>query len=105
FVAQDPLSLREVTWRFAREDRQLTRFARQAATLLHMPLLLMLAGRDRIVNNRRTVGFFRRTAAVKRTLIEYPNAAHTLEFEPDPRPYFEDLSGWIGATVDEEAAK
>lgn len=100
FIERDPLALRDITWRSAREDRRLTRFARQAAPLLHMPLLLMLAGRDQIVNNRSTVAFFRNTAAVKRTLIEYPNAAHTLEFEPDPVvPYFEDLSAWIGATV------
>ena len=99
FIERDPLALRDITWRSAREDRRLTRYARQAAPLLHMPLLLMLAGRDQIVSNRNTVAFFRSTAAVKRTLIEYPNAAHTLEFEPDPGPYFEDLSAWIGATV------
>ena len=99
FVARDPLTLRDITWRFAREDRRLTRYARQGAPLLHLPLLMMLAGRDCIINNRRTVAFFRRTAAGKRTLIEYPNAAHTLEFEPHPLPYFDDLSGWIGATI------
>jgi alpha-beta hydrolase superfamily lysophospholipase len=60
-----------------------------------MPLLLMLAGRDRIVDNRRTRAFFHRTGAVNRTLIEYPHAAHTLEFEPDPDPYFSDLTDWI----------
>jgi alpha-beta hydrolase superfamily lysophospholipase len=98
FVARDPLTLREITWQFAREDRRLTGYVREAAPLLHMPLLLMLAGRDRIINNRRTVAFFRRTAAIKRTLIEYPNAAHTLEFEPDPTTYFDDLAAWIGGS-------
>ena len=99
FIAHDPLTLRQVTWRFAREDRLLTRYARQAAPYLHMPLLLMLAGRDRIVDNHRTWAFFHRTGAVKRTLIEYPNAAHTLEFEPDPEPYFSDLTDWITAAT------
>lgn len=99
FIAQDPLTLREVTWRFAREDRLLTRFARQAAPFLRTPLLLVLAGRDRIVNNRRTRNFFFRTTTAQRTLLEYPNAAHTLEFESDPVPYFRDLTDWIGAAV------
>jgi alpha-beta hydrolase superfamily lysophospholipase len=99
FIARDPLTLREITWRFAREDRRLTHYARQAASLLHMPLLLMLAGRDRIVNNGRAMNFFRRAAANPRRLIEYANAAHTLEFEPDPTPYFDDLAGWVAATV------
>jgi alpha-beta hydrolase superfamily lysophospholipase len=96
FIARDPLTLRQVTWRFAREDRHLTRYARQAAPYLHMPLLLMLAGRDRIVDNRRTATFFHRAGSSKRILIEYPNAAHTLEFEPDPKPYFDDLAEWGG---------
>jgi len=99
FIAHDPLTLRQVTWRFAREDRQLTRYARQAAPYLHMPLLLMLAGRDRIVDNRRTRAFFSRTGPIRRTLIEYPNAAHTLEFEADPEPYIADLVNWIAANA------
>jgi alpha-beta hydrolase superfamily lysophospholipase len=99
FIAEDPLTLRQVTWRFAREDRLLTRYARQAACYLHMPLLLMLAGRDRIVDNRRTRAFFYRTGAVRRTLIEYPHAAHTLEFEPEPERYFADLADWIDSAA------
>lgn len=99
FIARDPLTLREVTWRFAREDRRLSRYARDSAPYLHLPMLLMLAGRDRIVNNHRTRAFFTQTAAAAKTLIEYPNAAHTLEFEADPLRYFADLADWIGTTV------
>lgn len=96
FVAADPLSLRTITLRFARADGSLTRFARQAAPYLHMPVVLMLAGRDRIVANRRTREFLTRSAGHK-TLIEYPNATHTLEFESDPQPFFRDLANWINA--------
>jgi acylglycerol lipase len=99
FIAHDPLTLRRVSWRFAREDRQLTRYARGAAPFLHMPLLLVLAGRDHIVNNSRTRAFFNRTGSRVRTLIEYPNAAHTLEFEPEPEPYFADLASWAAANA------
>jgi alpha-beta hydrolase superfamily lysophospholipase len=98
-IAQDPLTLRQVTWQFARHDRLLAQYARQSAPYLHMPLLLMLAGRDRIVDNRRTRSFFHHTGAVNRTLIEYPHAAHTLEFEPDPDPYFSDLTDWVVAAI------
>jgi acylglycerol lipase len=97
FIAHDPLTLRRITWRFAREDRRLTRYARQAAPFLHMPLLLILAGRDRIVDNPRTRVFFNRTGARHRTLIEYPNAAHTLEFETEPESYFADLANWAAS--------
>jgi alpha-beta hydrolase superfamily lysophospholipase len=98
FIADDRLTLRKITWRFAREDRVLTRFARQAAPRLTMPLLLMLAGRDRIIDNRRVLDFCERSPSAHKTLIEYANAAHTLEFEPDPQPYFADLARWICGT-------
>jgi alpha-beta hydrolase superfamily lysophospholipase len=91
--------LRQITVRFARADRRLTKLARGSATFIHTPTLLMLGGRDQIVANRRTRSFLSRTPAVHKTLVEYPNAAHTLEFEPDPQAYFADLADWIGRTI------
>jgi acylglycerol lipase len=96
FIASDPFTLRKVTWRFARESVQLTRYSQHSATFIHLPTLVMLAGRDRIVNRRGTDAFYDRISAVRKALIEYPNASHTLEFESDPQPYFEDLATWIG---------
>jgi alpha-beta hydrolase superfamily lysophospholipase len=95
FIADDPLTLRSITVRFAREDRRLTVFAQQSAPFLYMPLVMVLAGRDRIVNNRRTRRYFGRASSMRKLLIEYPHAAHTLEFEPDPTAYFRDLAAWI----------
>lgn len=95
YIHHDPLTLREVTLRFARADRLLTRQVRKSGPWIHTPALLMLAGREGIVDNRRTRQFFDKLAARDKTMIEYPNAAHTLEFEPDPVPYFNDLAAWI----------
>jgi alpha-beta hydrolase superfamily lysophospholipase len=99
FIARDPLALRRVTWRFAQQDRRLTRYARESAPFLHLPVLLMLAGQDRIVDNDRTRRFFQQIPGQRKTLIEYPGAAHTLEFEPDPMSYFADLTEWMGRAV------
>jgi alpha-beta hydrolase superfamily lysophospholipase len=99
FIANDPLSLRTITWRFARQDVGLTRYARDSASFIHMPVLLMLGGQDRIVDNRRTRDFFGNIAGHHKTLIEYPGAGHTLEFEPDPTSYFHDLAGWFNRTA------
>jgi alpha-beta hydrolase superfamily lysophospholipase len=98
-ISHDPLTLREVTWRFARESVRLTRFAQQSATFIHLPTLVMLAGRDQIINNRRTRRFYARVPATDKILFEYANAAHTLEFEPDPQLYFRDLNNWIARTT------
>jgi alpha-beta hydrolase superfamily lysophospholipase len=64
-----------------------------------MPMLLMLAGRDRIIANQATRDFFGRASSSNKTLIEYSNATHTLEFEPDPSRYFADLTSWIKCAV------
>jgi alpha-beta hydrolase superfamily lysophospholipase len=99
YVAADPLTLREVTLGFAEADQKLTRFARSSGPYLRMPALLMLAGRDRIVDNRPTRAFLLRSAATHKILIEYENAGHTLEFEAAPERYFADLADWIGRVI------
>ncbi len=99
YVDTDPLSLRNVTLRFVQADLQLTRYAQQGAPYIHTPTLMMLAGRDRILSNSRCRSYLGRIGAAHKTLIEYPNAVHTLEFESSPERYFADLADWIGQTV------
>src|SRR5438045_7235377 len=41
--------------------------------------------------NRRTRAYVGRFATEDRQVIEYPEAHHTLEFEPDPGPVFRDV--------------
>lgn len=95
YVRTDPLALRQVTLRFAREDLKLNRYAAEAPDAVRPRALLMLAGRDRIVDNARTRALFQRFASPDKTLREYPAAGHTLEFEPDGIAYLRDLTEWI----------
>jgi acylglycerol lipase len=95
YIRNDPLTLRRITMRFAREDLRLTQYTRRSAGYLHLPTLLMLAGRDRIVDNPRTRHYFANIAACDKTLLEYSGAAHTLEFETDPQGYINDLAAWL----------
>lgn len=97
YIEKDSLSLRECTARFLYQTRRLDGFVRRNARKLRVPLLVMLAGRDRIVDNqavRRLVGRF---SSRPTEIIEYPDAAHTLEFEPDPSPIFDDMVKWLDA--------
>jgi alpha-beta hydrolase superfamily lysophospholipase len=59
------------------------------------PLRVFLAGRDRIIDNEKTTAFIRSLPWPTRELVEYPEASHTIEFEPDPRPFFDDLAAWL----------
>jgi acylglycerol lipase len=104
FIAEDPYALRTITWRFAQQDRHLTDFARKSAPFIHCPMLMMLAGEDQILDNEMCRQFFSQVAGSRKTLIEYPAAAHTLEFEHDSGVYFADLTDWISQIAQKLAA-
>lgn len=99
YIRDDPLTLRQITLRFAREDHKMTCISRQSGPFVHTPTLLVLAGRDRMVKNERTRKYLSTFASADKTVLEYQKAAHTLEFEPEPEPFFEDVAQWIARVV------
>lgn len=94
YIAEDPLSLRDVTARFLFESRRLDALARRAARVVRLPTLVLLAEKDRIINNAATRTLIG-AMATRRRIVVYPGASHTLEFEPDPEKYFRDLVAWF----------
>jgi alpha-beta hydrolase superfamily lysophospholipase len=97
FIASDPLGLHEGTAGLLAASTFIDARVRRAPGRVTQPVLLMLAGRDRIVNNARTLAYFDRLASRDKTVIEYPEGHHTLEFEPDPTRYARDLVAWLDA--------
>jgi len=59
------------------------------------PTLLLLAGQDRIIDNVQTRRFVASFPTRDNRVIDYPEAHHTLEFEPDAHPFVEDVVRWI----------
>ncbi len=94
YIRLDPLTLRQITIRFALANLRLTRYATEAPEQIYVPTLLMLAGRDPIIDNERTRRFVQQIASDDKQILEYTGASHTLEFEPDPNQYFADLVAW-----------
>ncbi len=95
FIRDDPLALRRATARLLLESARLDGYLRWFPPRLTVPVLLMLAGRDRIIDNARTRAFVNRLAPGDVEVIEYPDAHHTLEFEPG-MPFVADLLAWLG---------
>jgi alpha-beta hydrolase superfamily lysophospholipase len=98
FLRDDPLSQRKATARFLFGSVLLDFYLRNVGPRMRLPVLLMLAGRDRIIDNAQTRRFVERFAGPKE-IIEYPDAHHTLEFEPDPEVYIRDLISWGRANI------
>lgn len=103
FIAQDALALRQVTVRFLQAsgqiDRELNRYRSPAGVISWTtPMLLMLAGKDPIIDNERTqmTITLRQPRAI--TSIVYPDACHTLEFSQQRDRVLADLLSWLNAS-------
>ena len=97
FIANDPIAVRQATARLLVESVRLDLYLRFFPPRIEVPVLLMLAGQDRIIDSGRTRQLVERIATADRQMIDYPDAHHTLEFEPDPERHIDDLIKWLGA--------
>jgi alpha-beta hydrolase superfamily lysophospholipase len=95
FIRDDPLSLRQATARFLIESARLDGYLTVVPPHVRVPVLLLLAERDRIIDNAPTRRFVERFASSDKEVIEYPGAHHTLEFEPEPSVFVTDLEHWL----------
>ncbi|MGH7201539.1 MAG: alpha/beta hydrolase [Planctomycetaceae bacterium] len=95
FIRQDALSLHTATVSFLRTSIELDRLAETALPRIRCPVLCALAGRDRIIDNTATRRYLERFAARQCSIIEYPTAAHTLEFDPCREQFVSDVLDWM----------
>jgi alpha-beta hydrolase superfamily lysophospholipase len=95
FIRDDPLALHQATGRFLFTNNRLSRYLWLVPRQVRVPVLLLLAEKDRIIKNDRTRRYVERFASMDKQVIEYPGAHHTLEFEPDPDRFVGDLLSWL----------
>ncbi len=95
FIRQDPLALHQATLSFLKSSLLLDEELDRAAGAVSQPTLVMLAGRDQIIDNPATREFLNHWGPGPLEVREYPNARHTLEFEPDREAVFSDLIAWL----------
>ena len=95
WIRDDPLALRMATARLLFEIARLDVYNSFAARHVMVPTLVLLAERDRIIDNaivRRIVNHF---PTADMTVREYCGASHTLEFERGGPPFQDDLVRWL----------
>jgi alpha-beta hydrolase superfamily lysophospholipase len=97
FIRNDSLTLRQAAVSLLQASIRLDEEVVAAAERIGCPTLLMLAGNDQIIDNAATGRWFDRLPPGSRQLIEYPEAQHTLEFEPDRDRFIDDLIGWLNS--------
>jgi alpha-beta hydrolase superfamily lysophospholipase len=94
FLRNDPLALHEATARMLFQSNSLDIYLRRAKRWVKIPTLLLLAEKDRIINNAKTRRYVEKFPGEKQ-IIEYPGAHHTLEFERDEHPFVTDMLKWL----------
>jgi alpha-beta hydrolase superfamily lysophospholipase len=95
FVTDDPHGLRRATARMLFGSFALDLYLRRARKRVALPVLLLLAEHDRIIDNAGVRSFVASFPTADKQVIEYPGAHHTLEFEPEDSPWLGDLLGWL----------
>ena len=99
FLRADPLALREASARLLFHSVRLDGYLRFVPRFVNAPVLMLLAGQDRIIHNQAARRFVERFASTDKQVIEYPQAQHTLEFEPEPEEFLQDLRRWLEAQL------
>jgi acylglycerol lipase len=95
YIRQDFLALHAVTLRFLKASELLAEEARAAAERIQMPALVLLAERDRVVDNEQTRLWFERVPIVHKEIDVVAEAAHTFEFERNRDWFVERLINWL----------
>ncbi len=96
YIERDPLRLQRVTARFLIASRGLDRMIRARVQTLSVPVLLFLAGHDRIIDNARTRALLERLPPGRLRVRVYEHATHSIQFDD-----LDDLTDDIGSFLEE----
>lgn len=102
-IQNDPLALNCVTTGFLNSTKDLDKIINHDSNRIHHPLLIMLAGGDRIIDNAKVKRRINQWPISDLSLIEYPNAEHTLEFCSQRQAFFRDLTHWLNRSLSSDA--
>jgi len=95
FIRDDPAAVRRLPVSFLAASERLSQMAVARLARPTLPRLVMLAGKDEIVDLPATRELLSRMPGEHLRVVEYPDARHTLEFEPGRDRFVADLTQWI----------
>lgn len=95
YIKNDPRRLTHVTAHFFANTFFLTEMAKRMAGGIKLPVLVMQAGRDEIVDLPAIENWFSRLSAKDKTFKLFPWMAHSLDFDSKAEEYIATLTNWI----------
>ena len=94
FIKTDELKLKKATARFFFETAKMNLCFNRIAPKIHVPVLVLLAGDDVIVDNKGIKRWFTRVGSRRKTIKIYEGCYHSLEFE-ETRNVIDYIADWI----------
>jgi acylglycerol lipase len=94
YITHDPLRLHSISAGFLMQSRRMDKLLARHGTDSRAPALLLLAGRDRIIDNAETRRFFAQRQNLK--IIEYPDQTHSIQLDAPDR-LTHDIFAWMEA--------
>ena len=94
YIKNDPLKLRTVSAGFLRQSTRFDGLMKRLDEGAHPPLLVFLAGHDRIIDNAATREFLARNKRRQVEIIEYPDQTHSIQLEAPDR-LVRDILRWM----------
>jgi acylglycerol lipase len=99
WAENDPDRRFAVPGRMLLELLSLTQGLRFKKMILNCPVLMILAGRDKIVDNKTNNQVFKRLIAPSKQLKVFPDSFHDLPMNPAVEDVAEEIANWIQVTV------
>lgn len=96
YLEEDEYQIHQATAGFYLASRRMDKPASKLGASLEVPVHVMLAADEHIIDNEKTRTFARDLNWGGTVITTYGHSRHTLEFDPDREAYFADLVGWIG---------
>lgn len=98
YIEEDPLRVTEVTSTFFYESHRLSSMAQKAAPNLKIPILIVQAGADQIVDVPKVESWLEGSKSPDKQMRIFPDAAHSLDFDETWfKEYMHLVSGWLEA--------
>lgn len=95
YIRNDSLRLTKATAAFFVESVKLTHACKSASRGLKLPILILQSGRDGIVNVEEIKKWFEGLSSTDKSLMMFPEMAHSLDFDYRAKEYQDALASWI----------
>ncbi len=96
YLKNDAIQLHQATAGFYLASRRMDKVVAKITKAPPVPLQMLLAGEERIIDNERSRELVRSLNWPHTSMSTYERSRHTLEFGPQQEEFLKDLIAWVG---------